>query len=52
MKLLTLQFFSSLHALLGNDSLYTLDENSVRQRKAVKQLQCTILDLSLVFALL
>lgn len=51
--LVTLQFFSPLHALLRNDCLYTLGRDKLLERKAVKRLQVTAPALSFlaVFAL-
>lgn len=48
MSLLSLQYFSSLHAVLARDSLNTLAFDKFLESDAVKQLQSTALDLRFV----
>lgn len=50
MRLLTFQFFSYGHALLGTIRLYTVDNDTLLEVEAVKQLQCTAPPLLSVFA--
>lgn len=46
------QFFSHLHALLGSVNLYSLDDEELLERNAVRRLQFTAPTFSLVLAVL
>lgn len=50
MRLLTSQFFSYLHALLVNSSLYSLDHDRLLEWNTVEMLQCTAPAFIFVFA--
>lgn len=50
MLLFTLRFLSHLHALLGTNSLYTLDGDKLLEWDAIEQLRLTTPALSLLFA--
>lgn len=52
MRLLTMQFFSHIHTLLGKHSLYTFDDYKHLKRNAVKQVKVVAPGILLYFALI
>lgn len=49
MRLLTSQLLSHPHDLIGNNSLYTLDDEKLLEREAIEQFPLIFLVLALLF---